>query len=59
MICNLYTLEDALTCTYAAKTTAVHVSETLLKQNALLLPDVYDYFLNELKTITKLNDVRS
>ena len=45
MICNLYTLEDALT--YAAKTTAVHVSETLLKQNALLLPDVYDYFLNE------------
>ena len=51
MTCSLHTLEDALT--YAAKTTAVHVGETLLKQNALLLPDVYDYFLNKLKTITK------
>ena len=33
---------------------AVHVGEALLNQTALLLPDVFDYFHEKLREITKL-----
>ena len=42
---------------YVADFSAVYVGEALLKQNALLLPDVYDYFHNKLLEIIKLRGI--
>ena len=36
------TFDDALS--YVAQFSVINVGETLLKQNALLLPDIYDSF---------------
>ena len=41
--------EDALTC--ASCLSAIYVGQALLKQTALLLPHVYEYFQTELKKI--------
>ena len=49
---NIHTADQALL--YAAHMSAVHVGEALLSQTALLLPDVFDYFHEKLREITKL-----
>ena len=36
---------------------AVHVGEALLNQTALLLPDVFDYFHEKLREITKVHSI--
>ena len=43
---GIHTLEQAIL--YIAQISAVYVGEALLKQNALLLPDVYESFLEKL-----------
>lgn len=45
-ISGIHTLEQAIL--YAAQISAVYVGKALLKQNALLLPDVYESFLEKL-----------
>ena len=51
-VSDIHTLEQAIL--YASRISAVHVGEALLKQNALLLPDVYESFSEKLLDITKL-----
>ena len=52
---DVRTLEQAIL--YASRITAVHVGETLLKQNALLLPDVYEFFQHKLHEISQLRKI--
>ena len=52
---DVHTVDQAIS--YVADFSAVYVGEALWKQNALLLPDVYDYFHNKLLEITKLRDI--
>ena len=48
----MHTLDEVLS--YVTHFSAVHVGEALLKQNALLLPNVYDLFHNKFMEITNL-----
>ena len=52
---DVHTVDQAIS--YVADFSAVYVGEALWKQNALLLPDVYDYFHNKLLEITKLRGI--
>ena len=54
-IVHINTFDDALS--YVAQFSAINVGETLLKQNALLLPDVYDSFTKKLKQVTQLCNI--
>ena len=54
-ISDVHTFDQALS--YVAHFSAVHVGEALLKQNALLLPDVYDIFTNKIMEITKQHGI--
>ena len=46
---DVHTIDHALS--YVAHFSAIFVGEALLKQNALLLPDVYDSFITKLKHV--------
>jgi len=48
-LAHINTLDQAVS--YAALHSAISVGEALLKQNALLLPDVYDSFHEKLQQI--------
>ena len=54
-IVDISTLDHALS--YAAHFSAILVGEALLKQNALLLPDVYDSFLKKLEQVIQLRGI--
>ena len=54
-IVDVNTLDHALT--YAAHFSAIVVGDALLKHNALLLPDVYDSFLDKLNEIIQLRGI--
>ena len=62
VISDIHTPDEALS--NAAQSSGIHVGEALLKHNALLLPDVYNIFLDKLTEITRvcsivLEDVKS
>ena len=42
---------------YATDYSAIYVGEILLKQNAILLPDVYDHFSDKVLDISRLRQV--
>ena len=50
-ILYINTFDDALSY-YTAQFSAINVGEALLKQNAVLLPDIYDLFTKKLKQVT-------
>ena len=54
-ISDIHTLDQAVSC--AAHYSAVHVGESLLKQNALLLPVVYEFFQSKLMEIMKVRGI--
>ena len=58
---NMIQLSDIHTTTqiisYATHYSAVYVGEILLKQNAILLPDVYDHFTDKVSDISRLRKV--
>ena len=54
-IVDVITLDHAVS--YAAHFSAIVVGDALLKQNALLLPDVYDSFLDKLNQIIQLRGI--
>ena len=47
---TINSLEEALS--HAARFTALHVGNALLKQTALLLPDMYEYFVEKVRATT-------
>ena len=54
-IADINTIDQTLS--YAALLSAISVGEALLKQSALLLPDVYDSFHNKVLHIIQLRDI--
>ena len=54
-ISDVHIFDQALS--YVAHFSAIHVGEALLKQNALLLPHVYDIFTNKVMEITKVHGI--
>ena len=54
-IVDVSTLDHALT--YAAHFSAIVVGDALLKHNALLLPDVYESFLDKLNQVIQLRGI--
>ena len=55
-ITDIVTFDHALS--YIAHYSAITVGEQLLKQNALLLPDVYDSFTTKLKHIVQVRGIK-
>ena len=53
-ISDVTTIESALS--YTSNLVAIHVGETLLKNNALLLPEVNELFHNRLQEVLLLPD---
>ena len=55
-ITDIVTFDHALS--YTAHYSAITVGEQLLKQTALLLPDVYDSFTTKLKHIVQVRGIK-
>ena len=54
-VIDIHTIDQAIH--YASNLSAIHVGEALLKQTAMLLPDINNFFLNELNKTIKMRGI--